>query len=87
MLTIIKQTLEIIGEHESSRLGIVFYGSEIVFNIYESEVPIMYRNGEVYLDCELCDNNQLTPDMLQELTDISKLLRDNTDILEQLITS
>lgn len=86
MTNIIKKIKEIMGNHWSSDLKVSFFNDGgIVFEIYESEIPIAIdiKKSEVYLDCELYDGH-LTVDMLQELHDVVKLLEDNIEVLREI---
>lgn len=85
MLKIIKQIKKIMGDHWSSEVNIKLYNNGIIiFYIYESEIPIVVNanKDEVYLDCE-CHNGRLTVDMLQELHDIARVLKDNIEVLRE----
>lgn len=84
MESIINKIRQILGNHESSQLSIQFFNDgEIVFNIYESEIPIVFNGKYIALDCETTRIN-LTTDMLNELYQISKLLDQNKDLLKSI---
>lgn len=83
---LIKQMRKILGNHYSSEIHISITQDELWFEIYESRLPIIIdlKKGEVYLDCETC-NNHLTSDMLHELAKISKLLEENVDLFVKIM--
>lgn len=79
---LIKQIQEIIGKHWSSTLAMTFFGEEMCFKIYDSEVPIIYNGKEIYIDCEI-SNHHLTSDMFNELSQIIELLENNKELLNE----
>lgn len=86
MQELIKQINQIMGsENLGSQLTMRFFSDGgIVFGIYEQEIPIVVDTDkrEVYLDCETTSSH-LTYDMLNELTQITKLIKNNLEsILE-----
>lgn len=84
MENVIKQINEIMGpDNLGSQLTVSFFGDGgIVFGIYEQEIPIVVdkESMQVYLDCETTSSS-LTYDMLNELTQITKLIEDNLEII------
>lgn len=86
MTDIIKKIREIIGDHWSSELNIRIYPDKsIMFEIYESEVPILVNleDGTAELYCEVC-KSKLTADMLKELGEICKAIENNIDCLRDI---
>lgn len=84
MEKLINKINEVMGkENLGSQLAINFYNDGgIVFGIYEHEIPIVVdkKNMRVYLDCELT-YTKLTYDMLNELTQITKLIEENIETI------
>ena len=84
MEQLIKKINEIMGpELLGSELTIKFLSDgSIVFGIYEQEVPIIVDKEKmlVYLDCGTTSAH-LTYDMLDELTQITKLIKDNLETI------
>ena len=83
MNNIIKQILSIIGDHEGSKLTINIYPpNDISFYIYDIEIPVNIdiKDKYAYIDCELIDG-RLTKDMLNELSEIVKIIEGNIDII------
>lgn len=83
MEILIKQINEIMGpDNLGAELTIKFYKNKIVFGVYEQEIPIVVdkKSMQVYLDCETTSSH-LTYDMLNELTQITKLIENNIDII------
>lgn len=83
MELVIKKIMNIMGDKDGAALTINFFrDGEIVFNIYDSEMPIVINKStrEVYLNCEFVDN-QIKADVLNELYQIMKLLEDNIDTI------
>lgn len=81
MEKVIKKINETMGDFEGSMLTIRFFRDKvIVFEIYEQEIPIVVdrTKKEVYLDCETTSSH-LTKDMLEELTQITKIIEENLD--------
>lgn len=84
MNNVIKQIRKIMGDRDSSVLKIeIWTDKEIVFNIYESEIPIMVdgKKKEVYIECEWLLTQKLCGDMLIELGEISKILEENIEVI------
>jgi len=83
---IIKQMRKIIGDHWSSQIHIHIFKDEIYFGIYESEIVVIIdlKKKEVYVECET--GYHLTSDVLEELSKVVKLLEENLDIIENLLT-
>lgn len=81
---VIKEINEIMGKDNiGSQLTIKFFTDDIItFGIYEQEIPIIVdkKAESTYLNCELC-NSHLTYDMLNELTQITKVIQDNIKII------
>lgn len=88
MEKVISKINEIMGmDLIGSQLTIRFFSDGgIVFGIYEQEIPIVVdkKNKLVYLDCET-SNDHLTYDMLNELTQITQVIKDNLDIIIQCV--
>lgn len=88
MQELMKKINEIMGsENIGSQLTIRFFGDGgIVFGIYEQEIPVVVdkENMAVYLDCETTSSH-LTYDMLNELTQITKLIKDNLEIVVECV--
>lgn len=84
MEQLIKKINEIMGpELLGSELTIKFLSDgSIVFGIYEQEIPIIVDKEKmlVYLDCGTTSVH-LTYDMLDELTQITKLIKDNLETI------
>lgn len=59
-----------------------FNKGEITFTLYETELPILYNNGDirVYFDEEMRVNS----DFMKEVSDIIKLIEDNVDLLNNI---
>jgi hypothetical protein len=86
MTEIIKKIQEILGDFEGSMLKINITPHEIWLDIYETEVPLTIdkKDKHVYVDCEFY-NHQLTADMLDELSQICKVLEENIDVVLGLV--
>lgn len=83
METLIKQINEIMGpDNLGTQLTIRFYKNEVVFGIYEQEIPVVVdkKSMQVYLDCKTTSSH-LTYDMLNELTQITKLIEENVSVV------
>lgn len=83
---IIKQIRNIIGDNDFNYIIIHICYDEIWLEIYETEVPIVIdlKKKEVYVDCEILKHH-LCADMLDELSKICRLLKDNLDRIEELL--
>jgi len=80
---IIKQILNVIGDNEGSKLSLhIWPFSEICVYIYETEIPIVIDIKEkyAYIDTDTMDNH-LTSSMLDELSQIVKIIDDNIDVI------
>lgn len=79
MTDIIRRIRTIIGKETGSNINIQFYPTnEVVFLIYESEVPLIVdlKDESVYLDAYQT-NNHLDSTMLEELSRICSMLEKN----------
>jgi len=79
---IIKQMLNVIGNHEGSKFSLhIWPFSEICVYIYETEIPIVIDTKEkyAYIDTDTM-NNHLTSSMLDELSQIVKIIDDNIEV-------
>lgn len=84
MEKLIKEINKIIGNFTGSQLTIRFFNdNEVVFYIYEQEIPIQIdkKNKHVYLDCEVLSKEKLTSDMLLELSKIMKLMECEIEVI------
>lgn len=81
----IKEIFKIIGHDEYSELCIKVYPDEVIFFIYDSEIPITYnpKNG-AYIDTEL-GYWRLDEKTLEELTQIVKVINNNKESLSEYI--
>ena len=80
---IIKHILKIICNHKGNKLSInIWPPNEIYFYIYESEIPICINIKEkyAYIDTETI-NNHLSGNMLNELSQIIKIIENNIDVI------
>lgn len=54
-----------------------FYSDDgLLFNLYECGVPVIVKGEEVYVDCE-CYDGTLTLDMLNEIVEVIKIIKEN----------
>ena len=80
---IIKQMLNVIGDYEGSKLSMgIWPPKEIYFLIYETEALIEIDKKEkcAYLNTDTM-NNHLTSSMLDELSQIVKIIDDNINAI------
>jgi hypothetical protein len=86
MTNIIKEIRKILGNFDSSQIHIHIANEEIWIEIYEIQVPITVdlKKKEVYVNCEIFGYG-LTASMLDELSKICRLLKDNLDRIEELL--
>lgn len=85
MNKIIKQIRKIIGKEQILKIGI-FSDDEIVFDIYEVEVPVVVNleSNTVQVECETY-NGGFTVDMLYDLYRIVELIEGNIDSIRRTI--
>jgi len=80
---VIKQILKIIGDNEGSKFSLhIWPFSEICIYIYETEIPIIINIKEkyAYIDTDTMDNH-LTSSMLEELSEIVKIIEENINVI------
>jgi len=79
---IIKQILNVIGNYEGSKLTInIWPFDNISIYVYDNEIPIVIDIKEkyAYIDTNMIDAH-LTSSMLDELSQIVKIIDDNIDV-------
>jgi len=80
---IIKQILNVIGNHEGSKFTLTIWPpDEIYISIYETDVLIEINKKEkyAYVNTETMEHH-LTASMLDELSQIVKIIDDNIDVV------
>ena len=80
--SIIKQILNIIGDYEGSKLSLnIWPFDNISIYVYDNEIPIVIDIKEkyAYIDTDTM-NNHLTSSMLDELSQIVKIIDNNIDV-------
>ena len=83
MSEIIKEIRKIIGTDYCADLKVSFYGDEIVFCIYETEIPIVFNKKEsIYIDSEINKVN-LDTECIEKLAQIMRFLEDNKETLKE----
>lgn len=83
MSEIIKEIRKIIGTKYYTDLNIAFYGDEIVFYIYETEIPIVFNKKEsIYINSEINKVN-LDTECIEKLAQIMRFLEDNKETLKE----
>lgn len=63
---------------------IIVYEDSILIELYEVEVPIVYSEGVVELQCETYDGN-ITTDMMKEILEVMEYIEDNSKELNELL--
>jgi hypothetical protein len=62
----------------------IWSDDQLTFDLYESEVSIVYKKNDIYIECEVFDG-QITADMMEQMVAFCKVLADNQDELESWI--
>jgi hypothetical protein len=60
------------------------YEDSVCFSIYEVEVPIIYKNKLVYIDCEIYEY-RISPSMMKELNAIMDFIKENSGEIDELL--
>lgn len=87
MNNIIKQILKVIGKDQILKIEI-YPENEVVFNIYEVEVPVIVnlKSNTVHVECETY-NGGLTVDMLYDLYRIVEIIEGDIESIRRAIVN
>lgn len=62
----------------------IYEDDSVLFSLYDAQIPIIYKDNEILLTCEIC-NSSITIDMMKEILVVMEILNNNIDTIKKYI--